>query len=77
MRKQDKIIFYCLLIGIFVLGNLIYSHLASGTQIKLDRLLGVMVLVPVFGYLIWLRWDWAPKEGRKARERRRREREKR
>lgn len=77
MRKQDKIILYSLLIGIFALGNLIYSHLASGTQIELDRLPVAMVLVPVFGYFIWLRWDWAPKEGREARERQRREREKR
>jgi len=77
MRKRDRIILYSLLIGIIATGGLIYNHLANGTPIQLERLIFVMLLLPVFGYFMWLRWDWAPEEGRKARERRRREREER
>jgi hypothetical protein len=44
-----------------------------GAPIAFDRLLLACLLLPVFGFLIWLRWDWAPAEGRKARAARQRE----
>lgn len=73
MRVKEKIALYSLAIGIAVLGTAIYRHLDDGTAIALDRLALALLLVPVMACVIWLRWDWAPEVGRKARVRKRRE----
>ncbi|AWW75029.1 hypothetical protein CD351_11385 [Erythrobacter sp. KY5] len=62
---KEKIALYSLGIGIFVLGSVIYDHLVHGEAIQLGRLWLAVLLLPVLGYFIWLRWDWAPNEGRK------------
>lgn len=62
---KSKVAFYAIGIGIFAVGSLIYDHLAHGEQINLGRLFLAMILLPIFGFFIWLRWDWAPNEGRK------------
>lgn len=66
---KTKIALYALGIGIFVLGSLIYNHLVHGEAINLGGLLLAMILLPLFGWLIWLRWDWTPNEGREQYER--------
>lgn len=72
---KGKVAVYTLGIGIIALAGAIFNHVAHGKPILLDRLPLVFLVMPVFGYLLWLRWDWAPEEGRRAREKRRRERE--
>ena len=47
----------------------------DGDAIDPARAAGAALLVPVFAFVIWLRWDWAPAEGRKRREERARRRE--
>ncbi|MGB7372265.1 hypothetical protein [Erythrobacter sp.] len=70
---KEKIALYSLVIEIAVLGTAIYRHLDDGTAIALDRLALALLLVPAMACVIWLRWDWAPEVGRKARARKRRE----
>jgi hypothetical protein len=66
---KTKIALYALGIGIFVVGSLIYNHLVHGEAINLGRLWLAMILLPLFGFFVWLRWDWTPNEGRKQFER--------
>ncbi|EAQ30455.1 hypothetical protein NAP1_06745 [Erythrobacter sp. NAP1] len=68
---KEKIALYSLGIGIFVLGSVIYDHLVHGEAIQLGRLWLAVLLLPVLSYFIWLRWDWAPKEGRERSKRER------
>lgn len=70
---SGRVAIYSIGIGIAVLATIIYRHLVMGVPIAFDRLLLACLLLPVFGFLIWLRWDWAPAEGRKARAARQRE----
>jgi len=59
---KGKIALYSLGIGIIALGGLIYNHLVHGEPILLDHLPLILVLAPVFGFFLWLRWDWAKEE---------------
>jgi hypothetical protein len=65
VSAKEKIALYALGIGIFALGTQIYRHVTEGEPIQFENLWMILVLPPLFGYFIWLRWDWAPTEGRK------------
>lgn len=56
---KAKVALYALVIGIFTLGSAIYNHLVHGKPILLERLPMILVIAPVLGFFIWLRWDWA------------------
>ncbi|WP_086734792.1 hypothetical protein [Erythrobacter colymbi] len=71
---KEKVALYSLGIGIFATGGAIFNHLVHGKPIRLELLFFTPLIALVFGYLLWLRWDWAPEEGRKACAERRRER---
>ena len=62
-----RVALYSLIIAIPVLVAIIYGHLANGEAISLKHLFAAMLVIPVFGYLIWFRWDWAEPRGRKIR----------
>ena len=56
---KEKVALYALVIGILTLGSAIYNHLVHGKPILLERLPMILVIAPVLGFFIWLRWDWA------------------
>ncbi|MEM7700298.1 MAG: hypothetical protein AAF251_00025 [Pseudomonadota bacterium] len=64
---KEKVLLNALVIGIFIAGSAVYSHLFDGEPIHLGRLIVVLCLAPVFGYLIWLAYDWAIPEGARRR----------
>ena len=64
---NTRIALYSLGIGIIALSMAIYNHVAHGTAISPKGLLAGVILLPVFGFLLWLRHDWAVAEGRKRR----------
>jgi len=61
---KQKVALYALGIGIAGLGAVIYRHLANGEPIHLENLWWALIFPPLAGFFIWLRWDWAPREGR-------------
>lgn len=65
MSARERIALYALGIGIFALGTMIYRHLAQGEPIHFENLWLILILPALFGYFTWLRWDWAPGEGRR------------
>lgn len=67
---KTRVILYTLGIGIFALASAIYGDVVNGKAITPGGLLTTVLVLPVFGYLIWLRWDWAPAEKRKRSEER-------
>lgn len=67
---KGRIALYALGIGIVTLSSVIFNHLAYGKPILLDRLPLIVLIAPLLGYFIWLRWDWAPAQRRKTLERR-------
>lgn len=40
----------------------------GGNVAEPGRILTALLLIPLFAWLIWLRWDWAPRARRKRRE---------
>lgn len=62
---KGRIALYSLGIGILALGSTIYDHLVHDEPILLERLPLILVIAPLFGFLIWLRWDWARAERRR------------
>lgn len=56
-----KVALNCLLI-LMVVGFLIYRDGLSDVRPK--NVLFALLLLPVFGFAIWLRWDWAPQRRR-------------
>ncbi len=72
---KQKVLLYALGIGILGIGFAIFNHFAYDKPILPERFFLIAMLVPVFGYLHWLRWDWAPEAGDEARVRRKRERD--
>jgi hypothetical protein len=72
---KDKIALYSLGIGIFALGGTIFNHLAYAKPISLERPPLILIIAPLFGYLIWLRWDWAPAARCRELEQQRREKD--
>ena len=70
---KEKVALYSLGIGILAVGGSIFNYLANGKPIVLERLTLVLILAPLFGYFIWLRWDWAPAKRREKLQRQRRE----
>ncbi|MCZ8136417.1 MAG: hypothetical protein O9266_08935 [Porphyrobacter sp.] len=71
---KARVLLYGLGIGIFGTGATIYNHLFHGKPIRIEVLAMMPLIALIFGFLMWLRWDWAPEEGRKARAEQRRER---
>ncbi len=70
---KGKVALYSLGIGILALGGAIFNHLAYGKPILLERLPMILLISPVLGFFLWLRWDWAAERGRKVRAERKRE----
>lgn len=64
---KEKVALYTLGIAIFALGALIYNHLVNGEPIVLGQLVYVLILPPIGGFMIWLRWDWAQAKRREKR----------
>ena len=71
MTNGEKIALNAVLFVGLGVGAAIYE----GTPFDAKYLLVLIVVAVPIGALLWLRWDWAPKEGRKRRAERRRERE--
>ena len=70
MRTAEKII----LNAIVVVGVAVATAMYKGIPFD-SRSLGFLLLLALpFGALLWLRWDWAPKEGRRRRAERKRKR---
>tara|TARA_B100000678_G_scaffold253108_2_gene229469 strand:+ start:127 stop:354 length:228 start_codon:yes stop_codon:yes gene_type:complete len=71
MTNAEKIAFNTLLfVGIGV-AVAIYE----GTPFDPRHLFLLLLVAIPMGALLWLRWDWAPREGRRRRAERRRKRE--
>ena len=62
---NPRIALYSLVIGIIALSWAIYSHVVHGTAISPKGLLAAVILLPILGFLHWLRHDWAVAERRK------------
>ena len=62
-----RVAIYALSIGIFALASAIYGHLVHGEAISAKALFAGILLLPIFGFLICLRWDWAEPLGRQRR----------
>ena len=64
---KQKIIWNSILIGIVVLGMALWKHVVHGEPINPRMFLVLPILIPLMGFMIWLRWDWAPEKRRKKR----------
>ena len=51
---------------LFIVVSLV-AAIWQGTPFDPALLWIILILSPVFGAIIWLRWDWAPREGRRRR----------
>ena len=72
---KQKIIWNSILIGIVVLGMVLWKHVVHGEPINPRMFLVLPILIPLMGFMIWLRWDWAPEKRRKKRAERQREKD--
>jgi hypothetical protein len=68
---NQKVALYSLIIGILGTGGVIYNHLAFGGPLRAWGVMMVPVLALILGFLMWMRWDWAPSQRRRARDDRR------
>ena len=82
MRATDKagamkqrIIWHSILAGIILLGIVLWNYVVHGEPINLKVFLVLPIYMPVAGFMIWLRWDWAPEKRRKKRAERQREKD--
>ena len=62
-----RVVIYALSIGIVALASAIYGHMVHGEAISAKGLFAGILLLPIFGFLIWLRWAWAEPIGRQRR----------
>ena len=75
---KQKIIWNSILAGIILLGIVLWNYVVHGEPINPRMFLVLPILIPLIvfmGFMIWLRWDWAPEKRRKKRAERQREKD--
>jgi len=62
-----KVILYTLLLLNFVFWSSLYKHVIEDEPLGFENPWALLI-VPVFAFFIWLRWDWAYARRRRNRE---------